>query len=62
MEGFYLFVKILGLRKGRKEGRKIMSIFYFICPAKFLIFLDNSRIYFICTAKFLAFSDDRGIW
>ena len=26
MEGIYLFVKILGLRKGRKEGGKFKSL------------------------------------
>ena len=35
--------------------------FNFICTAKLLTFLNESRIYFICTAKFLTFSDDGGI-
>ena len=36
--------------------------FNFICTAKFLTFLDDSRIYFIRTVKFLSFSDNGGIW
>ena len=36
--------------------------FNFICTAKFLTFLDDSRIYSICTSKFLTFSNDGEIW